>query len=134
MGKTLSLNLIYLTYFSHGHDDIILPFYTNSNTAKITVISPNLLVWKFCGKEQFPYSFGRFAWNYAENVSFRKISTPELRWNYGIFCSVSGTLVNANLGHSTLIYLANFLSTSLHSHGKMKLACGKTCKNEAKIN
>ena len=24
---------------------------------KITVISPNFLIWKFCGKSQFPYSF-----------------------------------------------------------------------------
>ena len=36
-------------------------FSTVSNTAKITVISPNFLVWKFCGKTRFPYSFGRFA-------------------------------------------------------------------------
>ena len=35
-------------------------------TAKISVISPNFLVWKFCGKGQF-----------AETVPFRKISTPE---------------------------------------------------------
>ena len=27
-------------------------------TAKNTVISLNFLVWKFCGKEQFPHSFG----------------------------------------------------------------------------
>ena len=26
-------------------------------TAKNTVISPNFLVWKFCGKAQFPHSF-----------------------------------------------------------------------------
>ena len=32
-------------------------------TAKNTVISPNFLVQKFCGKEQFPHSFGRFARN-----------------------------------------------------------------------
>ena len=30
-------------------------------TAKNTVISPNFLVWKLCGKTQFPHSFGRFA-------------------------------------------------------------------------
>ena len=45
-------------------------------TAKNTVISPNFLVWKFCGKVQFPYSLGQFARNYAEIVTFRKISTP----------------------------------------------------------
>ena len=45
-------------------------------TAKNTVISPDFLVWKFCGKAQFPHSFGRFAQNYAETVPFRKIFTP----------------------------------------------------------
>ena len=45
-------------------------------TAKNTVISPNFLVWKFCGKAQFPNSFGRIARNYAETVPFHKISIP----------------------------------------------------------
>ena len=31
------------------------------NTGKNTVISPDFLVPKFCGKVQFPHSFGRFA-------------------------------------------------------------------------
>ena len=43
---------------------------------KNTVISPDFLVWKFCGKAQFPYSFGQFVLNFAEIVLFRKISTP----------------------------------------------------------
>ena len=43
---------------------------------KNTVILPNFLVWKFCGKAQFPHSFGRFTWNYVETVPFHKISTP----------------------------------------------------------
>ena len=62
------------------------------STAKNTVISPNSLVWKFYGKTQFPHSFGRFAWNYAENVPFQKFPNQEIRWNCGIFhsalCSV----------------------------------------------
>ena len=29
-------------------------------TVKNTAISPNFLVWKFCGKAQFPHSFGQF--------------------------------------------------------------------------
>ena len=45
-------------------------------TAKNTVIPPNFLVWIFCGKAQIPHSFGPFARNYAETVSFHKISTP----------------------------------------------------------
>ena len=47
------------------------------DTAENTVISPNFLVWKFCGKTQFPHSFGRFTRSYAETVPFHKISTPE---------------------------------------------------------
>ena len=34
------------------------------------------MVCKFCGKTQFPHSFGRFARNYAETASFHQISTP----------------------------------------------------------
>ena len=30
-------------------------------SAKNTVILPNFLIWKFCGKAQFPDSFGRIA-------------------------------------------------------------------------
>ena len=39
-------------------------------------ISPDFLVWKFCGKAQFPHSFGRIARNYAETMTFRHLSTP----------------------------------------------------------
>ena len=52
-------------------------------TTKNTVISPNFLVWKFCGKAQFPNSFGQIAQNYAETVPFHKIS-KQIRRNYGI--------------------------------------------------
>ena len=45
-------------------------------TVKNAVISPNFLVWKFCGKAQFSHSFGRIARNYPETVAFCKISTP----------------------------------------------------------
>ena len=45
-------------------------------TVKNTVISPNLLVWKFYGKAQFPHSFERITRNYAETLSFHKISKP----------------------------------------------------------
>ena len=58
-----------------------------SVTAKNTVISPNLLVWKFCGKVQFPLSFRRFARNSEELCLSTKFSHQEIRWNYGIFRS-----------------------------------------------
>ena len=51
--------------------DLLNPF-----TAKNTVISPDFLMWKFCGKVEFLHSFGRIARNYAETVLFSKISTP----------------------------------------------------------
>ena len=44
-------------------------------TAKNTAISARFLVWKFCGKAQFPHSFRRFAFP-QKTVPFRKISTP----------------------------------------------------------
>ena len=50
---------------------------SSTNTAKNSVISPNFLVWKFCGKTQFLHGFGRIARNYAETVPFHKISIPE---------------------------------------------------------
>ena len=53
-------------------------------TASNPVISPNFMVWKFCGKAQFPHSFGRFARNYAETVPFHKFPHHEIRWNYCI--------------------------------------------------
>ena len=63
------------------------------DTAENTVISRNFLVWKFCGKTQFPHSFRRFTRSYAETVPFHKISTPEnqvkfrklryfIKWNF----------------------------------------------------
>ena len=50
-------------------------WYAIISTAKNIVISPDFLVWKFCGMAQFPHSFGRLARNYAETVPFHKIST-----------------------------------------------------------
>ena len=41
-----------------------------------TVISPDFVMWKFCGKAQLPHSFGRITRNYVETVPFHKISTP----------------------------------------------------------
>ena len=43
-----------------------------------TVNAPNILeiLWEFCGKAQFPHSFGRFSRNHAKTISFHKISTP----------------------------------------------------------
>ena len=58
------------------------------NTAKITVISPDFLVWKFCRKTQFLHSFGRIARKYAETVPFRKMSTPRNQVKLTVFFAV----------------------------------------------
>ena len=43
------------------------------DTEKNTVISPNFLVCKFCGKAQFPHSFGRFAMLFTKNLPFKNV-------------------------------------------------------------
>ena len=58
-------------------NDIFI-FWDISLEPKNTAISPNFLVWEFCGKAQFPNSFVRFARNYAETAAFHKIATA---WN-----------------------------------------------------
>ena len=49
------------------------------HTVKNTVISPDFLVGKLCGKVQFPHRFGRIARNYAETVPFHKFAHKEVR-------------------------------------------------------
>ena len=60
-----------------------------SNTTNNTVISRNFLIWKFCRKAQFPYSFGRFARNMRKMCLSTKFSNQEIRRNYGILRSVN---------------------------------------------
>ena len=51
--------------------------FCENSIAKNTVISPNFLAWKVCGKAQFPHSFRWIAQNFTETEHFHKISTPE---------------------------------------------------------
>ena len=60
-----------------------------SNTTNNTVISRNFLIWKFCRKAQFPYSFGWFARNIRKMCLSTKFSNQEIRRNYGILRSVN---------------------------------------------
>ena len=60
-----------------------------SKTTNNTVISRNFLIWKFCRKAQFPYSFGRFAQNMRKMCLSTKFSNQEIRRNYGILRSVN---------------------------------------------
>ena len=54
-------------------------------TAKNTVISPNFLVWEFCGKAQFPH----ITRIYTETVPYHKISTPGNSVKLGYFFTVT---------------------------------------------
>ena len=55
--------------------------------AKNRVISPNFLVWKFCGKAQFPHSFGELPETMRKLYLSTKFPHQEITWNYGIFRS-----------------------------------------------
>ena len=72
-------------------------------TAKNTVISPNFLVQKFCREAQFPHSFWRIAQNYAETVSFHKISTPgnQVKLRYFSQCFRMDSLKTGKLSSAT---------------------------------
>ena len=54
---------------------------------KNTEISPNSLVWKFCGNTLFLQSFGRFV---SETVRFNKIFTPgnHMKLQYFFQCTL----------------------------------------------
>ena len=67
--KSLNLNVFFLAIF--------VKRYINENFASNTEISPNFLVWKFCGNTQFLHSFRKFAQNLVKNVLSDKISTPD---------------------------------------------------------
>ena len=48
-------------------------------------------MWKFCGKAQFPHSFGQFARNYAETLFFHKMNLGEITVFYAVLISVGQT-------------------------------------------
>ena len=79
--------------------------FTVQNTAKSTVILPDFLVWTFCGKVQFPHSFGQIAQNYTETVPFRKISTPGNQVKLRYFSQCDNSLIRiSNFWLDIVIY------------------------------
>ena len=87
-------------------------------TAKNTAISPNFLVWKFCGNAQFPHSFAWISEIYLENVRFQKISTPRNsgitiyyvvvhRLCAGIFLTDYQDRVNIDIFRNNLLQILN---------------------------
>ena len=70
-------------------------------TAKNTVISPDFLVWEFCGKAQFLHSFGRFAPNYGKLCTF---AIPKFEYNRN---KNSFVQVLSKMKKATLCYVKN---------------------------
>ena len=54
-------------------------------SAKNTVISPNLLLWKFCGKAQLPQSLGKLPGTMQKLRLSTKFPHEEIRWLFLIW-------------------------------------------------
>ena len=65
-------------------------------TAKNSAISPNSLVWKFCGKALFPYSSRRFARNYAKTAFPQSFHTKKLG-EITVFFTVPDAVLNKRI-------------------------------------
>ena len=63
------------------------------------------MVWKFCGKAQFPHSFGQFTRNYAETAfpqNFHTMKLGEITLFYAVLfimenCNFSSSLKNRHV-------------------------------------
>ena len=53
-------------------------WYGSTFIASNNLVSPSLLLWKFCGNSQFPQSFGRFVQNCAFSQSFHTRKLGEI--------------------------------------------------------
>ena len=82
------LLLLLKAWITYLKENIFKSILFDTSTVKNIVIPPNFLVWKFCGKTQFPHNFGRIVRNFVETVPFHKLPHPEIRWNYSTFCTV----------------------------------------------
>ena len=74
----------------------LFDFLRGSHTVKNTAISPDFLVCKFCGKAQFPHSFGR---NYAFPQNFHTRKSGEIT----VFFAVSGNMKIVKVGKFQVI-------------------------------
>ena len=77
-------------------------------TAKNTLISPNFMVWKFCGKAQFLHSFGRFARNYAKTVPFHN--------TYLVYYRGKTTVMKHKIVHFTEKFKINVVNNLINEH------------------
>ena len=96
----MSYNCMILTCHHQSNQSTLLKQYVRVSCLRIfrtqhcenTVISPDFLVSKFCGKAQFPHCFGRIARNYAETVPFHKIFKPGNQLKLRYFFAVQSTI------------------------------------------
>ena len=72
-----TLNRIYIELVVASVASVACPFNTLTADSVNAVISPNFLVWKFCGKTQFPQSFGPFIRKLGEITGFQEVVDSE---------------------------------------------------------
>ena len=84
--------------------------YLLSITAKNIVIFTKFSGWEFCGKTQFPQSFGR-----AETLRFHKISIPGNQVNVTVFFTVNYTVLCLNFCQNNSVVFAKVSVRSIAS-------------------
>ena len=100
------------------------------STVKNTVISPNFLVWKYCGKVQFPHSFGHpklcgncaFPQNFHTRklgeitVFFAVLPSSIIQWRKDLNCSCNflSEMEKLHLKHNQ-VTSGNYLTINNHS-------------------
>ena len=72
---------------------LCLSYCYDISAAPNTEISPNFLVWKFCGNTQFAKSFEQLAQYFAETLRFRKILTSGNQVKIQYLCSDRGSQI-----------------------------------------
>ena len=80
------LESLYMTFYSISVTILKFHWPAVNSWYKHCVRCTNFLVFKFCGKTQFPHNFGQIARNYVDN---RKL----IKWNYDILRSEKTTLL-----------------------------------------
>ena len=77
-------------------------------TAKNSVILPDFLMWKFCGKAHFPIVSGDSPDTVRKLPLSEKFPHQEIRWNYGIFrseCFKNGVPGRLEIVHCKCFFL-----------------------------
>ena len=86
----------------------------SATTAKNTVISPNFLVWKFCGKAQFPHSFGRIT--FPQNFHTRKLGENTIFYTVYVRKEDSSLILFLTTFDSIYFFYSDDIWQRLHIH------------------